>query len=446
MPFTAGGRRRVLWYTFGLALAVRVALILASPRVNYQNTDFEIYREGGRLVSAGINPYDPGDGVRLRQTLREQSVSPTLRITGDLRMTPQEWWDYIVVANPPLSLLFYGAIDMVSHHPIWWRLVFAVMDSSCAALVMFVVLRHWPDAGPREAVAFGFALCAGSLVMLQWGTHSPQDKGTELLLMAGALAASLSERRRYWLFAASILVGLAVAFKILGVFLIPYGLYRIARQQRPNRLRDMAIFCGIVMAVTAATYVPYLPQAISTMTTRLANDIIVRPTHASPLIWVGSSAGTLAAYSQLAQRAQVVRVIAGTVLLVTLATGLMRRSISPEAATASLLVTFVTLVLLSGSLDRMNIGFVMAILLIGMLYRVARWVATALYVALGTVSITLGFSLSLIEERAESIIVAAGCVMLFGWLIGLASGLVGGIAPAALAPVAGTAHGSHSIE
>jgi hypothetical protein len=338
-------------------------------------------------------------------------------------------------------LLFYGAIDLVSHHPIWWRIVFAVMDSACAVLVMFIVLRHWSNVSPIEALTCDFALCAGSLVMLQWGTHSPQDKGTELLLMAGALAASLSERRRLWLFAAAVLVALAVAFKVLGAFLIPYSLFRIAQQQTAKRRRDMAIFCVIVVVVTAATYVPYLPEVLGTLTTRLAMDVIVKPTHASPLTWVGSSAETLAAYSELARRAQDVRAIVGFVILVTLVIGLARRSISPEVATASLLVTFVTLVLLSGSLDRMNIGFVMAILLIGTLHRVARRVATALYIALGTVSVALGYSLSLVEERAESLVVAAGCLLLFGWLAGLASGLVRGIAPAAV-----TAYGPHTIE
>lgn len=433
-------RRKILWYTFGLALALRVGIILGSPRVNYENTDLEIYREGGALVAAGINPYDPHDGVRLRQTLREQSASPTLRITGDLRLTPQEWWDYIVSSNPPLNLLFYGAIDLVSHHPIWWRMVFAVMDSACAAIVMFIVLRHWSNVSAIEALACGFALGAGSLVMLQWGTHSPQDKGTELLLMTGALAASLSERRRLWLFVAALLVGLAVAFKVLGVFLIPYCLFRIFQQQTANRGRDMAIFCVIVGAVTAVTYLPYLPEVLSAMANRMALDVSVKPTHASPLTWVSSSAETLAAYSELTRRAHHVRAIVGPVILATLVIGLVRRSISPEVATASLLVAFVTLVLLSGSLDRMNIGFVTAILLIGTLHRVARRVATVLYLALGTVSVLLGYSLSLVEERVESLIVAAGCLLLFGWLAGLASGLVRGMTPAA------TAYGPHTIE
>lgn len=444
MSTGAGWRRKVLWYTFGLALAIRVAIIFASPRVNYENTDFEIYREGGRLVSAGINPYDPDDGVLLRQALREQSVSPTLRITGDLALTPQEWWDYSISANPPLNLLFFGAIDFVSHHPIWWRIVFATMDSACGALVMFIVLRHWPGASPIEALAIGFALCAGSLVMLQWGTHSPQDKGTELLLMTCALAASLSERRRYWLFAAAVFVGLAIAFKVLGVFLIPYSLYRIARQQTASRRRDMAIFCVIVVVVTVATYAPYVPEVFDMLRTRLAVDVIAKPTHASPLRWVGSSALTQAAYRELAHRAQYVRAIVGPAILVTLAIGLVRRSISPGVATASLLVTFVTLVLLSGSLDRMNIGFVIAILLIGTLHPVARRIAAAWYVALGTVSVVLGYSLSLVEERVESLIVATGCLILCGWLIGLASGLLRGMAPA-LSSAAVTAHGSHSI-
>jgi hypothetical protein len=186
----------------------------------------------------------------------------------------------------------------------------------------------------------------------------------------------------------------------------------------------MAIFCIIVAAVVGASYAPYMPEVFGMLTSRLVADVVVKPSHASPLQWVGSNAETQAAYRALAARAQDVRAIVGTGVLVTLAIGLVRRSISPEVATAACLFMFVTVVLLAGSLDRMNIGFVTAILLIGRFHRVARRVGTALYVAVGIVSITLGYSLSLIEERTESVIVATSCVMMFGWLIGLASGLV----------------------
>lgn len=69
---------RVLRLTFVVALGLRLGIIAASPRVNYYNTDLEIYRAGGALVHARVNPYDPRDAMDLRAQ-REQSMSPTFR-------------------------------------------------------------------------------------------------------------------------------------------------------------------------------------------------------------------------------------------------------------------------------------------------------------------------------------------------------------------------------
>ena len=205
--------RAVLVGTFALALVLRLAIIAASPRVNDNNTDLEIYRAGGALVHAGINPYDPRDGVDLRARMRADTISPTFKLT-------QAFWDYAAQANLPFNLLVFGAIDSVSHSALAYRTAFAIADSLFAALAMAFVLSHW-RASAIEALISGLALGACSLVMLQWGTHSPQDKGLEIVLMAGALLLTMSPNRVNRVVLGALVLGLSVAFKAVGVLLLP---------------------------------------------------------------------------------------------------------------------------------------------------------------------------------------------------------------------------------
>src|SRR5438094_880906 len=79
--------RVVVACTFVVALAIRLAIVAASPHVNTENTDLEMYRMGGVLVASGVDPFDPRDHIALRAELRHQTRSATFKIT-------QGFWDY----------------------------------------------------------------------------------------------------------------------------------------------------------------------------------------------------------------------------------------------------------------------------------------------------------------------------------------------------------------
>lgn len=405
---------RVLRLTFVVALGLRLGIIAASPRVSYYNTDLEIYRAGGALVHARVNPYDPRDAVDLRARMREQSMSPTFRFN-------QASWDYFAAANLPLNLLVFGAIDAVSPHPLAYRVAFALFDAVLAVLVMLYVLRNW-EASRREAVVSGGALGAASFVMWQWGVHSPQDKGIELMLIMGAVLLSLSKRRLNRLVFSPCLLGFSVAFKVIGGLLLPLCLvYATARS--PRRRSDVAVFSAVFIVAALVWNVPYLSNLEWMLTARVGADVGL-PGHASPFQWVFPPEYLLAVtHIPIAlQRAWYARIVVGLVLSVLVGVGLARRTLSMETATAALLLALVWIVLVAGGLDRMNIGMVPAILLIGRNHPWARRVAVALYVALGVVSLTMGYALSLHEQRAEALVIAGGLLAMLGFLAYLAIG------------------------
>lgn len=408
--------RRFMVLAFGIGLALRLLVIAVTPRVNYFNTDLEIYRQDGRLVVSGVNPYNPEDGVALRRALREQSISPTLRITGDLSLSPQQWWDYQLSGNPPLTLLFFGAIQSLAPHPLGFRIAFAIMDSLAAAVIVFLTVRYWPAGSRLERFVSGLALGAVSLVTLQWGVHSPQDKGVELLLMVATLAALWSGRRHAWLAAAPCLLGLSVAYKLFGVLLVPYCLVTLFDRHRASN-RDLAVFLAVAAASAIVWYLPYAPHSFTVLRARLAADLVPIPSHASPLYWLGPRAETLAAHLQLTHRAQMFRLVAIPILSGVVLYGMWTRKVTASIATAALLAGFMALVLIGGSLDRMNIAFVPAIVLLGREHVWARRLAIGWYVALGLVSVSLGFRLSLWEERYEAMVVGVGAILFFFWIL-----------------------------
>jgi hypothetical protein len=404
--------RQILWITLAVAFTVRAALIIGSPRVNSVNTDLEINRNTGALVKAGLNLYDPRDGVLLRKMLREQTHSLTFRLT-------QANWDYVAGSLLPLNLVYFGAIDLVSHHPLWYRFVQALIDSLFSVVVMAFVLRFWPNASRAEALIAGGALGAFSLVMLQWGVHVPADKGTALLLSTGALLAVYSDKRVLWLIVAPLLLGLAVAFKVIAVCLAPLFAALVYRR-RNAATSDLALFIALFAVSASIWLVPYLSDIWTLMTDRLRADLTEFPTAASPLTWLSAPDGYLQYPEEVTRRVFYARVASGFVLIAATVVGLVRGTMTAEAATTPVLMFFVTVVLLKGGLDRINIAIVTAILLIGVHHVRARKVAIGYYVGLGLVSAGLGFAGSRSEFRMEALGVAIGVVGLTAFLVALA--------------------------
>jgi hypothetical protein len=404
-------RSRLLWTTFGMALAVRVLVVAATPRVNEVNSDLEINRMSGALIVAGVNPYDPRSGVALRAHLMDQTYSLTFKLT-------QANWDYVAGSLLPLNLLYLGAIEVFSHAPLWYRLVFALVDSVFATLAMLFVLLHWPGASRAEQLVAGWALGALSFVMLQWGVHSPQDKGTELLLIVAALLSLRAEGRLFWLILAPLVLGLSVAFKAIGICLVPLFLFRVYSRD-DSSLSDLIVFVVIAGVAAVAWHLPYRTDWAAMMSKRFGDDLNF-PRYASPFSLTRSPTYYITHYDDVIARALYARVAVAVVLVVATAIGMIRRTIVPEVATAALVILFVGVMLIAGGLDRINIGIVTAILLIGTHHRFARRVAVAFYVALGLVSAAVGFVIYRSEQRTEALGLAVGLALMMGFLIWLA--------------------------
>jgi len=409
-PWSLG---KVLCYTFFFGLAIRAVIILGSPLSNHHNSDLEINRMTGALVHAGVDPYDPRDHIELRAHLRDETISPTARLT-------QAFWDYVTASLTPLNLLYFGLTDLVSNEPLWYRFAQAAVDALYGVLAMAFVLLHWPHASRREALVSGAALGAASLVMLQWGVHSPEDKGMELLLIAAALLALYSSRPVHQVFSSALLLGLAVAFKVIAICLVPLFLVRIyTHAPRKDRVQRLVIFGVVGGAAALAWFIPFLPGFIEMSRQRLTDDTS-QPMAASPFVWLGSHLPINFERLRVIERARYARIVSAAAFIIVAVIGLIRRTITLEVASASFLLLFVTTAFIAGGLDRLNIGIASAILLIGTSHPTVRRIAVAWYVALGTFSVISGYRLSPLEPRYEGLFVGIAALALLGFMARLA--------------------------
>ena len=348
------------WFSFIFAASflLRVGLIVVTPQMNHQ-IDLNIYVDGGQLVSNNVNPYLFTEGVALRQQLRTDSTA-----FHSYTCATQSRWDYYASSNLPLSLIFYGAIDAVSTgNAFLYRLVFAFFDALLGLMVILFLIKSFNKktlnklSATEKLMAIGFG--AVSPTLLFWGVLMPEEKGVQILLM---LAALYTARSRRWVLSA-ICLGFSVTFKGLGVFVAPICWWYVI--DRPtdfkgfiskNSLQMTGLYVGLSVLVTALVFTPFLPDVLTMMTTRLDSNINSdKPNHAA----IGRIFFALAGDNwRIVKNLFVVFFIAIHLLL------FRKRSFSPEVFTASSLLFFVDISLQNGSLDRMNIGFMVAALLI----------------------------------------------------------------------------------
>ena len=351
---------------FLLALMVRLVGVLATPGSNYHNTDLEIYRLGGALIREGINPYLWEEGIETREALRQSTVSEWLR-------ADQPTWDYFVSSNLPFNILVYGAIDGISSHPLWYRTVFAVADSVVSVLILCFVLLHWPVRSLKAGVGFALAIGALSPLFLVWGVQWPEDKGIQILLMLVAMLALKSKERRLWLLLSPCALGLSVAFKGLGIFLLPWGVFKVWQGSR-ERVKDLFVFALLFTAFSAVWALPFLPEVLDMVRSRLANNVIEAPGHASIWAWISS----VLPRAWLWLRYLLIGALCGLT-----GWGLKRRAVDVELASITFLLVFVDVLLTQGSLDRMNIGLILSLLVMGQYSGASRLLLTVAYSAIG---------------------------------------------------------------
>lgn len=367
-------RRTLCWLcflVFVVSFAVRITAIKMFPQYDHHD-DIEIYRASGALIVRGINPYDFSDHISVRMLLREQSPNP------DMRNLSQARWDYYASSNLPMNLLFFGALNAISDSPLLHRYAYGFFDSLLCVLIVWFVLRHWPavpgypgltlsSAGLSsnaalfaERLGIGLALGCFSPILFKNGAAIPEDKGIQILLMLAAVACYLSRSERIWFWGGAVFLGLSIAFKGLGIFLVPLFASRLAAQPKRAWKRS-SVFAAVCAAAAGVWLIPFGRGVAAMVGTRLALASTLEPQHAS--LWVIPSTYFPSGWKAL--RLGLLLATLGVAFV-----GYWQKRIGIEVVCVTVLLTFVVIWMINGSTDRQNIALLPVILLLG--YRSPR--------------------------------------------------------------------------
>ena len=321
----------------------RSAIILGS---NDAGGDLKIYREAGQLVSNGINPYDFTANESLRQALRADGygIDPE-------EMRERSHYDYYVSGNLPASTALYGLIDWMGHSTQWWRLALALGDILAAAGAFFLFSRAGIpiDTASRQA-AFALAMIYYPSA-IQWGVIYSEDKQFQTALMF-FLAGLVIKNTWKAPTAAAIAIGavgsFAVLFKALGVFLVPLVLNYFRTRPR----RDFIIAVAFASFIAALFCLYFGTAFILMMSGRATGGASAFAYHGSP--WVLLPPVTV----------QYARPILCLLLLVGAGVAYHRQKLDMLNLCAAACVIFTCLWITSGSMDRMNIAMIFAMMCI----------------------------------------------------------------------------------
>jgi hypothetical protein len=327
-------------------VATRIIVIHATPS-NDDFIDLSIYCEVGELVVNGVDPYDVDARLDLRERLRlnDHGAAPYVKAS-------KAGYDFYVTANLPASTLLYGLIEWLSGgSPHGWRFILISGDLAIALATFFFLRRVGVKLDTVETqIAFALsAVCYPSLI--QWGTVLAEDKQLQTALMIALAGLLVSPGRSPRLNAASIgILGcLSVMFKGLGVFLAPFALYYF--WGRPRREVFIAICAAAAVALPMILFFDF--AFIVRMFNRAREGMTPLATsgslHASP--W------SLIPYPWVFYA----RPIVSCALVGLTIAALVRGRIDLLNCSAAMSVVFVSLWLLGGSMDRMNVAMMFAL-------------------------------------------------------------------------------------
>ncbi len=344
-------RKKIFLFIFFLALVVRLLLILTNHTKN-KITDLNIYRETGQLVKNGINPYKYTEETEVRNKLRLDTIAYDPYVSDT-----QEGWDYYTSSNLPLSSLHYGLIDKVTNsNPVAFRIIFSFFDSILSVLIAFFLLKYSKLRHTWLNLILVLGAAALSPSLLLWGSLVPEDKGLQTLFMLSAVWLAKDKK---WILS-SVLLGISVAYKGLGVFISPLCLFLVIGEPENifriniHQLTRGFIYTLLSMFFAAIWFIPYMPDVLTMMQGRLMSNLEVEPAHGSiwTLVFKVFPANWLFIKNTLII---IISLIWSYIFII--------KKINITAISLFLLVLFVDIMLLQGSLDRMNIGIMVSMIL-----------------------------------------------------------------------------------
>ncbi len=233
-------------FIFIIAFSIRFYFVLSTPNRN-DFIDLEIYREGGKLVNNGINPYNFDDGKDIRNALRLDTFAYNFWVSET-----QERWDFYTSGNLPLSLIYYSLIDKISNgSAVSYRMIFSFLDALLSAFIAFLLLNYWQLNRSYLNLVLLLGIAALSPTLLLWGTIFSEDKGLQILFML--LGVYFAKEKRILL--SSVFIGFSIAFKGLGFFMLPICLFFIIGEPENiwkinlSQLKQAAIYTLIVFTL-----------------------------------------------------------------------------------------------------------------------------------------------------------------------------------------------------
>jgi len=375
-------KRWILYVSlFIISFLVRLTAIHDTPQMD-KWIDLAIYMDGGQLIVNGVNPYNFLDDMELRDSLRTDTIAYNYFVDET-----QDRWNFYASGNLPLSLLYFGAIETITQGDAFgYRVAFALADSLLAVMIAVFILHFWQVKNRKILYPLIIGLGFLSPVLLYHGSLLPEDKGLQILFMISALY--FSEKK--YLVPGALFLGWSIAFKGLGVFIAPLCLYFFmsertssADQIRRPDFQRAALFIVATTIFCLQPFLLYLPEVFDMMLNRLDQNLNATiPTHSS--IW-------RLIYHAAPDSWQTIKLIATVIFIVINVVGLLRKRFGLSILTASLLLWFVDISLLAGSLDRMNIGFLTAVLLMGVTHRNAALLLSAFYIFAGSIVFFSGY-------------------------------------------------------
>src|SRR4030042_6083614 len=263
-------RKKIILIVFSLAIIVRLLLILTNHTKN-KFTDLNIYRETGQLVKNGINPYKYTEKTEARNKLRLDTIAHDSYVSQT-----QDVWDFYTSSNLPMSSLHYGLIDKITNsNPVAFRIIFSFFDSVLSVIIVLFLIKYWQLTGTWLNLILVLGAAALSPPLLLWGSIIPEDKGLQTLFMLSAVWLAKDKK----LILSSILLGISVAYKGLGIFISPLCLFFIMGQPEnifrinSSQVKKGVIYTLLSLLFAAIWFLPYTPEVFTVMHSRLTSNL-----------------------------------------------------------------------------------------------------------------------------------------------------------------------------
>ena len=396
------GTRTFLLLVLLAIVATRLALIHSTPS-RQGAIDLSIYRETGELVVHGVDPYDFTPRAPLREQLRQNDYGAIAWVRED-----RDRYNYYVSSNAPGTVALFGLIQLVTGgNATLWRMAFALGDLALALCAFFFLRRAGVSFDDwRNRLTFA-SLVVAYPSLLHWGTLLPEDKQFQtasMLLLGGLLLARASSRGPWWSAVATGVVGaFSIAFKVLGAILIPVAV--MFYRGRP--WRETAITIAAFAAAMLALFVVFDASFVTLVMQRAAtgsSSTLDRALHGSPWGLSPSSFGVT-----------YVRPVLCVVLTAVVLVRFLRGKMDLLNCLAAIHVVFICLWITGGSMDRMNVAMLFALMCIATL-SVERWRTLSLVNLIIQVPLYAGSFRESLPRNFESLDGVATIVFLLSYL------------------------------